>query len=71
MHHKMILLLSFSLCAQLEFGLQTFLKERFKSQTRASVERIVSGTGLSNVSTDKYQCVHSSISLKFCTALDF
>lgn len=34
---------------QLEFGLLTFLKEKFEQKHRVSVERIVSGTGLSNV----------------------
>ena len=36
---------------ELEFRLLTFLKEKFNAKHRVSVERIVSGTGLSNVST--------------------
>ena len=35
---------------ELEFGLLTYLKEKFNAKHRVSVERIVSGTGLSNVS---------------------
>ena len=35
--------------SELEFGLLTFLKEKFEQKNRVSVERVVSGTGLVNV----------------------
>ena len=34
---------------EIQFGLQTFLKEKFEEPNRISVERIVSGIGLANV----------------------
>jgi glucokinase len=34
---------------ELEFGLLSYLKQKFEQKHRVSVERIVSGTGLSNV----------------------
>lgn len=43
----------------LEFNLLTFLKNKFNQKHRVSVERIVSGTGLSNVR----RCLHNDLIL--------
>jgi hypothetical protein len=43
---------------QLEFGLLTHLKGKFQQQHRVSVERIVSGTGLANVSLSFIECLY-------------
>ena len=44
--------------SELEFGLLTFLKEKFDQKHRVSVERVVSGTGLGNVY--EYFCTGTS-----------
>ena len=71
LHFFIIILPCFHVLYQLEFGLLTHLKGKFQQQHRVSVERIVSGTGLANVSLSVLHQVllMSSLELSSCVCM--